>query len=65
MGSERKSGGGPPPPVTRGRFPGTLLGYWFYVRRRWVFGLVLSNPGTVRMPPLRYAAAVGCAGESG
>jgi hypothetical protein len=41
-----------------------LTDYWFYVRRRWVFDLVLSNPGAVklyRMSPQRYAAAVGCA----
>jgi hypothetical protein len=45
-----------------------LTDYWFYVRRRWVFDLVLSNPDAVRlyrMSPQRYAAAVGCAGESG
>jgi hypothetical protein len=40
-----------------------LTDYWFYVRHRWVFDLVLSNPDTVRlyrMPPQQYAAAVGC-----
>jgi hypothetical protein len=45
-----------------------LTDYWFYVHHRWVFDLVLSNPDAVRlyrMPPRRYAAAVGCAGESG
>ena len=45
-----------------------LTDYWFYVRHRWVFDLVLSNPDAVRlyrMSPQRYAAAVGCAGESG
>jgi hypothetical protein len=43
-----------------------LTDYWFYVRHRWVFDLVLSNPDAVRlyrMSPQRYAAAVGCAGE--
>jgi hypothetical protein len=41
-----------------------LTDYWFYIRRRWVFDLILSNPGAVklyRMSPQRYAAAVGCA----
>jgi hypothetical protein len=41
-----------------------LTDYWFYVRRRWVFDLVLSNPDAVklyRMSPAQYAAAVGCA----
>ena len=45
-----------------------LTGYWLYVGHRWVFDLVLSNPDAVRLyrvPPQRYAAAVGCAGESG
>ena len=45
-----------------------LTDYWFYVRHRWVFDLVLSNPDAVRLyriSPQRYAAAVGCAGESG
>jgi hypothetical protein len=40
-----------------------LTDYWFYVYRRWVFDLVLSNPDAVklyRMPPSQYAAAVGC-----
>lgn len=40
-----------------------LTDYWFYVRRRWVFDLVLSNPDAVklyRMSPSQYAAAVGC-----
>jgi hypothetical protein len=43
-----------------------LTDHWFYVRHRWVFDLVLSNPDAVRlyrMSPQRYAAAVGCAGE--
>src|SRR5712672_3036662 len=41
-----------------------LTDYWFYVRRRWVFDLVLSNPSSVtlyRMTPRQYAAATGCA----
>ena len=36
---------------------------WFYVHRRWVFDLVLSNPDAVklyRMSPSQYAAALGC-----
>ena len=40
-----------------------LNDYWFYVHRRWVFDLVLSNPDAVklyRMSPQRYAAALGC-----
>jgi hypothetical protein len=40
-----------------------LTDYWFYVHRRWVFDLVLSNPDAVqlyRMSPGQYAAAVGC-----
>jgi len=40
-----------------------LTDYWFYVHRRWVFDLVLSNPGAVklyRMSPQQYAAALGC-----
>ncbi len=40
-----------------------LTDYWFYVHRRWVFDLVLSNPDAVelyRMSPGKYAAAVGC-----
>ena len=52
-------------PVVR---PLLTADYWFYVRHRWVFDLVLSNPDAVRlyrMSPQRYAAAVGCAGESG
>jgi hypothetical protein len=42
-----------------------LTDYWFYVRRRWVFDLVLSNPSSVRlyrMSSQQYAAAIGCAG---
>jgi hypothetical protein len=41
-----------------------LTDYWFYVDHRWVFDLVLSNPGSVRlyrMTPQQYAAATGCA----
>jgi hypothetical protein len=41
-----------------------LTDYWFYIHRRWVFDLVLSNPDAVRlyrMTPSRYAAALGCA----
>jgi hypothetical protein len=41
-----------------------LTDYWFYVHRRWVFDLVLSNPGAVklyRMSAQQYAAALGCA----
>ena len=40
-----------------------LTDYWFYVHRRWVFDLVLSNPDSVRlyrMTPQQYATAVGC-----
>lgn len=42
-----------------------LIDYWFYfyVHRRWVFDLVLSNPDAVslyRMSPQQYVAAVGC-----
>jgi hypothetical protein len=40
-----------------------LSDFWFYVNRRWVFDLVLSNPDMVpmyRMTPKRYVAAVGC-----
>jgi hypothetical protein len=41
-----------------------LTDYWFYIRRRWVFDLVLSNPDAVRlyrMTPSQYVAALGCA----
>src|SRR5215469_5360387 len=41
-----------------------LTDYWFYVRDRWVFDLVLSNPGAVklyRMTPHQYVVALGCA----
>ena len=40
-----------------------LTDYWYYVHRRWVFDLVLSNPDAVklyRMSPQQYAAALGC-----
>jgi hypothetical protein len=40
-----------------------LTEYWFYVHRRWVFDLLLSNPDAVklyRMSPQQYAATVGC-----
>lgn len=40
-----------------------LTDYWFYVRHRWVFDLVLSDPGSVqlyRMPTAQYVKAVGC-----
>jgi hypothetical protein len=40
-----------------------LTDYWFYVHRRWVFDLVLSNPdavGLYRMSARQYVAAVGC-----
>jgi len=51
---------GPP-----GEVPGQqLTDYWFYVHRRWVFDLVLSNPSSVRlyrMSPQRYVATLGCA----
>jgi hypothetical protein len=58
----------PPDPRTQAALLRIATGYWFYVRHRWVFDLVLSNPDAVwlyRMSPQRYAAAVGCAGESG
>ena len=41
-----------------------LTDYWFYVRHRWVFDLVLSNPDAVRLYRMslqQYAVAVGCA----
>jgi len=41
-----------------------LTDYWFYVHRRWLFDLVLSNPGAVklyRMTPAQYVAYLGCA----
>lgn len=40
-----------------------LTDYWFYMHRRWVFDLVLSNPDAVRLyrlSPSQYVAAVGC-----
>jgi hypothetical protein len=41
-----------------------LTDYWFYVHHRWVFDLMLSNPGAVklyRLSPSQYVATVGCA----
>lgn len=41
-----------------------LHDYWFYVRGRWVFDLVLSNPDWVRLyklSPQQYVAELGCA----
>lgn len=40
-----------------------LTDYWFYVRGRWEFDLVLSNPDAVklyRLSPQQYARALGC-----
>ena len=40
-----------------------LTDYWFYVHHRWVFDLVLSNPGSAqlyRLPPAQYVRAIGC-----
>ena len=40
-----------------------LVDTWYYVRHRWVFDLILSNPDAARnyrLPFARYAAAVGC-----
>jgi hypothetical protein len=37
--------------------------HWFYVNRRWVFDLILSNPAAARqyrLPFAQYAAATGC-----
>ena len=37
--------------------------YWYYVNRRWVFDLILSNPAAARqyrLPFAQYAAAIGC-----
>lgn len=37
--------------------------YWFYVGRRWLFDLLLSNPQAARqyrLPFARYAAEIGC-----
>jgi hypothetical protein len=39
------------------------IDYWFYVHRRWLFDLVLSNPDAVklyRMSPSQHAVALGC-----
>jgi hypothetical protein len=41
----------------------SLVDTWFYVRHRWVFDIISSNPGAARdyrLPFARYAAAVGC-----
>jgi hypothetical protein len=41
-----------------------LTDYWFYVRGRWAFDLILSNPDSVslyRMTAQQYVTAVGCA----
>lgn len=43
-----------------------LTDYWFYISRRWVFDLVLSNPEAARqyrLPFAQYAAAMGCQGH--
>ena len=70
-------GGSHPPSRTESASPGPhgawlvryeiggqqLTDYWFYVHRRWVFDLVLSNPAAVklyRMSPSQYATAAGC-----
>ena len=40
-----------------------LTDYWYYIRRRWEFDLLLSNPGAARLyrlPFAKYAAQVGC-----
>jgi hypothetical protein len=40
-----------------------LTDYCFYVHHRWVFDLMLSNPGAVKLyrtSPSQYAAALGC-----
>lgn len=59
--------------VTRGQDGRWLVRYvvegsqsvdtWFYLEHRWVFDIILSNPGAAaeyRMPFTKYAAAVGC-----
>lgn len=41
-----------------------LHDYWFYMRGRWMFDLVLSNPDSVKLyklSPQQYVAALGCA----
>jgi hypothetical protein len=41
-----------------------LIDYWFYVRHRWEFDLLLSNPAAAnlyRLSPAKYVAAIGCA----
>lgn len=40
--------------------------YWYHVRRRWVFDLLLSNPAAARLyrlPFAQYAAQTGCQGR--
>jgi hypothetical protein len=41
-----------------------LTDYWFYMHRRWVFDLLLSNPSSVslyRMTAQQYVKTLGCA----
>lgn len=41
----------------------TLTDTWYYVRHRWLFDIVASNPDAARLyhlPFARYVAAVGC-----
>lgn len=41
----------------------TLVDIWFYQHHRWVFDIILSNPGAAsqyRLPFAQYAKAVGC-----
>lgn len=40
--------------------------YWYYIGRRWVFDLLLSNPAAARLyrlPFVQYAAQTGCQGR--
>ena len=40
-----------------------LIDYWFYLGRRWVFDLILSNPDMVplyKMSPQQYVKTLGC-----
>jgi hypothetical protein len=77
MRNQECHSGQQPPASTEGAAPGPhgawivsyeiggqrLTDYWFYVNRRWVFDLVLSNPDMVpiyRMTPQQYVAAIGC-----
>lgn len=50
--------------LVRYQISGTrLTDTWFYVRHRWLFDIVRSNPGAARLyrlPFARYAAATGC-----